>query len=219
MSLRIESSTLGPFGTNTYLVTDEATKHCIIVDAPPESAELLLPQIRENALVVEALLLTHGHWDHIADAGAFASGNIPVFAHQDDAACYSTPEKFAPFYMSVLPYLSQNDFQPVKIARWIKDGEKIALLGREFEARHVPGHAPGSLLFYCATEKLAFSGDAIFQNSIGRTDLPGGSWDTLVHSIRTKIYTLPDDTILLPGHGGTTRVAEEKDHNPYVRPE
>lgn len=218
MSLNIESECLGPFATNTYLVTDPDTKRCLVVDAPPESAALLLPLIQQRGLALEAVLLTHGHWDHIADAPGFAAAGAPLYAHAADADCYAKPELFAPFYQTALPHLTDADFQPVKIARWVEAGDALELLGRVFEVRHVPGHCAGNVLFYCPSEKLAFPGDAIFQGSVGRTDLPGGSWNTLLKSIREQIYTLPEDVSLLPGHGGETSVGKEKRLNPYARP-
>ena len=217
MSLRIESQTLGPFATNTFLVIDDATKHCLVVDAPPEGAAFL-PIINERGLVLEALLLTHGHWDHIADARAFADAGARIYAHKADADCYAHPERYAPFYRAALPWLTEADFQAVEIAHWVKGGDKMILLGREFEVRHVPGHCPGNVLFYCAAEKLAFPGDAIFAGSVGRSDLPGGSWPVLLKSIREQIYTLPEDVVLLPGHGGETTVGQEIQTNPYARP-
>ncbi len=94
----------------------------------------------------------------------------------------------------------------------------LQLGGLQFEVRHAPGHTPGLCIFYCAQEAVCFCGDLIFQNSVGRTDLPGGDWDTLVDSIRQQVYTLPDETRLLPGHGGETNVEKEKRANPFVRP-
>jgi glyoxylase-like metal-dependent hydrolase (beta-lactamase superfamily II) len=218
MSLNIESQTLGPFETNTFLVTDDVTKHCVVVDAPPGAAEALLPLIRERGLVCEVLLLTHGHWDHIADARAFADAGVPICAHPADADCYAHPERYMPFYRAALPWLTETDFQAVKIEYWVNGGDTVTFLGREFEVRHVPGHCPGNVLFYCASEKLAFPGDAIFAGSVGRSDLPGGSWVVLLKSIREQIYTLPEDVVLLPGHGEETTVAQEIQTNPYARP-
>jgi glyoxylase-like metal-dependent hydrolase (beta-lactamase superfamily II) len=113
--------------------------------------------------------------------------------------------------------------QPVKVDLWVAQGDKIAALGVEVEVRHVPGHCPGNVLFYFAGNKdkkaagAAFVGDALFAGSIGRTDLPGGSMEQLAHVIREQIYTLPDDTLVFPGHGPRTSVGVEKRTNPYVR--
>jgi glyoxylase-like metal-dependent hydrolase (beta-lactamase superfamily II) len=217
MNLNIESQPLGPFATNVFLVADDTTKHCFVVDAPPGAAKALLPVIRDRGWVLEAVLLTHGHWDHIADARAFADAGAPLYAHRADADCYAHPERYAPFYRAALPELSEADFQVVEIAHWVEGGDKVELLGRSFEVRHVPGHCPGNVLFYCEAETLAFPGDAIFAGSVGRSDLPGGSWAVLLKSIREQIYTLPEDTVLLPGHGPETTVGDEIRFNPYAR--
>ncbi len=105
---------------------------------------------------------------------------------------------------------------PVRIDTWVAQGDRFAALGTEVEVRHVPGHCPGNVLFYFAGARTAFVGDALFNRGIGRTDLPGGSFEQLEHSIRTQIYSLPGDTTVYPGHGPETTVAEEMAENPYV---
>jgi len=217
--MKIESFPLGPFETNCYLLKSDTSNHCAIIDAPPGSAEILLPKIQKQKLTLDALLLTHGHWDHTCDADRFAASGATVYAHRDDQICYENPQRFMAWYQAALPFLTENDFRPVKITNWVADGDTFQLFGKTFEVRHVPGHCPGNILFYCAEEKVALVGDAIFQRSVGRSDLPGGNWKTLLTSIRQKIYTLPEEVTLLPGHGGTTTVGDEKRLNPYARPE
>jgi glyoxylase-like metal-dependent hydrolase (beta-lactamase superfamily II) len=134
-----------------------------------------------------------------------------VSAHADDKILLETPGVMEVFLPSTIK------LEPVRVDRWLTQGETFSALGRVWEVRHVPGHCPGSVLFWCAAEGLAFSGDAIFQGSVGRTDFPGGSMKRLEESIRTQIYTLPDATILYPGHGDATTVAAEKAGNPFVR--
>jgi glyoxylase-like metal-dependent hydrolase (beta-lactamase superfamily II) len=107
--------------------------------------------------------------------------------------------------------------EPVTVDRWLADGELLEALGERVEVRHVPGHCPGSLLFYFPGRGVAFGGDALFRESVGRTDLPGGDHEALMRSIRTRIYTLADETTVFPGHGGPTSVGHEKENNPYVR--
>ena len=217
--MKVECVTLGPFETNAYLLTDDAEQNCAIVDAPPGAGKVLAEEIAARGLKLESLLLTHGHWDHMSDAADFATAGVAVYGHRDDAACYATPEKFMPWYQMALPHLTAANFRPVQITHWVADGDTITVLGKTFEVRHVPGHCPGNVLFYCAEEKMAFTGDALFAGSVGRSDLPGGSWPVLLRAIRERIYTLPEETVLFAGHGPETTVGDEKLTNPYARPE
>ena len=219
MSLRVESVCLGPFETNAYLVTTEGTTDAVLVDAPKGAAGNLLDEIRARGLRLTHLLLTHGHWDHMCDAAKVkAATGCLVLAHADDRLLIEEIEKVRSRYQAMIPWLTDDDFQGCKVDRWLTEGEGVEALGTRFEVRHVPGHCPGSLLFYSPEDQLAFVGDAIFQGSVGRTDLPGGDWPTLLGSIRHKIYTLPDATHLLPGHGDPTTVSAEKASNPYAQP-
>ncbi|MDR2982890.1 MAG: MBL fold metallo-hydrolase [Puniceicoccales bacterium] len=217
--MKVECVALGPFETNCYLVIDDTGKRCVVVDAPAGAGTHVLAEIRERGLVLEALFLTHGHWDHMSDAADFALPGVAVYAHKDDHVCYDTPERFKTWYQMIVPDLTDDDFRPVKVTRWVEQGSTLEVLDRVFEVRHVPGHCPGNILFYCASEKIAFTGDTLFAGSVGRSDLPGGNWPMLLKSIRNQIYTLPDDTILFPGHGPETTVGAEKLANPYARPE
>ena len=216
--MKIEASSLGPFETNAYLLTSDDGKECIVVDAPQRSATALLPLIKVRGLKLTHLLLTHGHWDHMCEAHAFAAAGAQVLAHQADRELIENIEAYKSRYLSMIPSLSDADFQSVKVTTWLEEGSTFTAVGKSFETRHVPGHCPGSLLFYCASEQVAFCGDAIFRGSVGRTDLPNGNWNELLTSIRTRIYTLPDETVLHPGHGGRTTVGQEKQTNPYARP-
>ena len=217
--MKIECVPLGPFETNCYLLTDDAGKNCAVVDAPPGAGEHVLAEIRERGLRCECLLLTHGHWDHMADAHFFQKAGIKIYAHKDDQRLIEQVETVAPRYQAMIPWLPDSAFTSAKVDVWLNEGDEVTVLGAKFAVRHVPGHCPGSLLFYSAADKLAFPGDAIFQGSVGRSDLPGGDWPTLLKSIREKIYTLPKDTVLFPGHGDETTVEAEFISNPYARPE
>jgi glyoxylase-like metal-dependent hydrolase (beta-lactamase superfamily II) len=216
--MNIEIFPLGPFETNAYLLSDDKSGCCAVVDAPPGAWEALEPEIRGRGLKLEALLLTHGHWDHIADADFFAAAGATLYAHRADIDCYEKPELFAPWYLASVPGLTEADFRKAAVSRWVDEGDSLTVLGRTFEVRHVPGHCPGNVLFYQPEEGVAFPGDAIFAGSVGRPDLPGGSWPVLLKSIRERIYTLPDATVLFPGHGGETTVGREKKSNPHARP-
>lgn len=219
MSLRVESVCLGPFETNAYLITAEGTVDCALVDAPKGAAGNLLEEIKSRGLRLTRLLLTHGHWDHMCDAAAIkAATGCEVLAHRDDQLLVEEIERVRARYQAMIPWLDDGDFRGCKVDRWLAEGDRVELLGRQLEVRHVPGHCPGSLLFHSPDDKVAFVGDAIFRGSVGRTDLPGGDWATLLLSIRERIYTLPPETHLLPGHGDPTTVGEEMRTNPYAKP-
>jgi glyoxylase-like metal-dependent hydrolase (beta-lactamase superfamily II) len=216
--MKIAATSLGPFETNAYLITSDDGKECIVVDAPQRSASALLPLIKVRGLKLTHLLLTHGHWDHMCEAHAFAAAGAEVLAHRADRELIENIEAYKSRYLAMLPELSDADFKSAKVTTWLEEGSTFVAAGKAFETRHVPGHCPGSLLFYCASEQVAFCGDAIFRGSVGRTDLPNGNWNELLTSIRTRIYTLPNETVLHPGHGGRTTVGHEKQTNPYAKP-
>jgi hydroxyacylglutathione hydrolase len=216
--MKIEVWSLGPFETNAYLLSADNGKDCCVVDAPRDAAQTLLPEIKKRGLKLTHLLITHGHWDHMCDAHAFATAGAQVMAHKDDQQMIENIEAYRSRYKSMMPFLTEGDFHSVKVNQWLNQGDTFEAIGLSFEVRHVPGHCPGSLLFYSAQEKRAFVGDAIFKGSVGRTDLPNGNWNELLNSIRTQVYTLPDETVLLPGHGGQTTVGDEKKSNPYAKP-
>lgn len=223
--MKIERTAIGPFGTNCYLLSEEGRADCALVDAPPDAEKIVLPALKKRGLSLAAILLTHGHWDHNAGVAPLLAGTretqpFPpeVLAHADDRECCEHPEKFMAWYQAAVPGLSAEDFPAFSASRWLADGEAFPLLGKTWTARHVPGHCPGSLVFYCEAARAAWTGDALFAGSVGRTDLPGGDFSVLEKSIREKIYALPDDVKLYPGHGPATSVGEEKTSNPFVRP-
>lgn len=204
---------LPPIGTNAYLLTDRERGEAVLFDAPQNAWQSVEPVLKAHQCRLVALILTHGHWDHIIDVPRFNEAGVPVWAHDGDRALIETPDFQAPF---APPQLALG---PNAIDRILPGEDRIEILGRSMELRHVPGHSAGSLLFWFAEEKIAVTGDPIFAGSIGRTDLPGGSFALLEQSIRNQIYTLPDETVLLPGHGPHTTVGDEKRSNPFVRPE
>ena len=216
--MKIEAASLGPFETNAYLLSSDDGKECIVIDAPQGAAAKLFPLIKDRGLKLTHLLLTHGHWDHMCEAHAFAAAGAEVLAHRADRELIENIEAYKDRYLAMLPELSDADFKSVKVTTWLEEGSTFVAAGKAFETRHVPGHCPGSLLFSCASEQVAFCGDAIFRGSVGRTDLPNGNWNELLTSIRTRIYTLPNETVLHPGHGGRTTVGHEKQNNPYAKP-
>lgn len=201
----------GPIQTIGYLLTEPATGEAVLVDAPGDILARIRPLLAKEGCTLTELWLTHGHWDHTQDAAKVKreTGAL-VRAHAADTALIETPEVMRPFLM---PGIS---LEPVKIDAFLEPGKSLVALGREVDVRHVPGHCPGNVLFYFAGAKAAFVGDALFNGGVGRWDLPGGDFDVLARSIREQIYTLPDDTVVLPGHGARTTVGTEKESNPYV---
>ena len=209
--MQIQTFPLPPLDTNAYLLTAPGRTDAVLVDAPPDALAAIAPTLAQSGRRLAALLLTHGHWDHMADAAACRAAGAVVYAHADDREWIENPMMQAPF---MLPGL---DLKPARVDHYLTAGQILEIAGLRFEVRHVPGHAPGNVLFYNAEAKAAFVGDAIFFGAVGRFDLPGGSWPQLEKSIRTQIYTLPGDTVLYPGHGPTTTVARERAANMFVR--
>jgi glyoxylase-like metal-dependent hydrolase (beta-lactamase superfamily II) len=207
----IKFQELPPIGTNAYALIEPERKECIIFDAPERAFEWATQIAKDHDCKISGLVLTHGHWDHILEGHRFVEAGIPTYGHPKDRELFEEPEKMADFSMPGLKFL------PVKIDHWIKGGDTLDLLGEQLEIRHVPGHCPGNILVYLASANLVIVGDAIFAGSIGRYDLPGGDFSVLEKSIKTQIYTLPDETTIYPGHGVSTTVGEEKRGNPFVR--
>ncbi|MBI5768982.1 MAG: MBL fold metallo-hydrolase [Verrucomicrobia bacterium] len=201
----------GPIQTNAYLLTAPERGEAVLIDAPGSVWPDVEPILAAEKCRLTELWLTHGHWDHMqgGDEVVRASG-ARTTGHAADQAMFESPQMMERFMGQRL------GLQPVKIERWVKPGDTLAALGREFEVRHVPGHCPGNVAFYCARAGAVFVGDALFAGSIGRTDLPGGSFEQLEQSIRAQLYTLPDATAVYPGHGPATTIGEEKENNPYV---
>ncbi|MDQ5979420.1 MAG: hydroxyacylglutathione hydrolase [Verrucomicrobiota bacterium] len=201
----------GPIETNGYLLLEPKLGEAVLVDAPGDILVKITPILAKEGCRLAELWLTHGHWDHMqAAAEVKRATGATVRAHRADQALIETPEIMEGFMGR------RMGLEGVKVDAWVEPGEKLKALGREFEVRHVPGHCPGNVLFYQAETKVALVGDALFSSGVGRWDLPGGSFEELQRSIREQIYTLPDDTVVLPGHGERTAVGIEKETNPYV---
>ena len=181
------------------------------MDAPEGVWEKVQALLAAEGCALQELWLTHGHWDHTQDAARIARATgARVRAHRADQPLIETPEVMAAYLMPGVV------LEPVKVDAWVEDGQRLTALGREFEVRHVPGHCPGNVLFHQAEARVALVGDALFNGGVGRWDLPGGDFAVLERSIRNRIYTLPDETVVLPGHGPRTTVGDEKEENPFV---
>jgi hydroxyacylglutathione hydrolase len=201
----------GPIQTNAYLLTAPERGEAVLIDAPGEVWADVGPILRQAKCQLVELWLTHGHWDHTqGGAEVVRETGVKVRAHRDDRPMIETPEIMERFMGE------RMNLEPIHVDLWVAQGDRFDALGTTVEVRHVPGHCPGNVLYYLATQNSAFVGDALFNGSIGRTDLPGGDFAQLEKSIRDQIYTLPPDTVIFSGHGPKTTVANERAHNPYV---
>jgi len=201
----------GPIQTNAYLLTAPERGEAVLIDAPGGVWALVKPILDQEKCRLVELWLTHGHWDHTQGAAEVVRATgAKVRAHVDDRAMIETPEVMSRFLGSGIT------LEPVKVDHWVQPGERLGAIGAPAEVRHVPGHCPGNVLFYFFDAKWAFVGDALFNGSVGRTDLPGGDFKKLENSIRQQIYTLPPETIVYAGHGLKTTVGAEMAGNPYV---
>ncbi|HQP08858.1 MAG TPA: MBL fold metallo-hydrolase [Anaerolineaceae bacterium] len=209
MTLNFQSFVIGSLQNNCYVVHEPGSNKAAIVD-PGEGAEPVIAYLKKNTMALEKILITHAHFDHILGCKAVneAFPFAAIFLHQDDAALWNNSGN-AQLFGYIPVYLPQP-------THWLQDSEVIPVGNDVLEARHTPGHTPGHVVYYSSTAGCVFCGDLIFRHSVGRTDLPGGDFAQLRDSIETKIYTLPDSTILLPGHGPATTVGAEKLYNPYV---
>jgi hydroxyacylglutathione hydrolase len=207
--MQIDVLPAGPIETNAYLLTAESGES-LLVDAPPAVEGAVRERLAQRGARLAAILVTHGHWDHIGDLGKFRGDGVDVYAHAGDREWIENPAIMAAFMPPGLEVI------PGRVDRWVGDGEKLEVAGAAVEVRHVPGHAPGNILFYFPGLAAAFVGDALFRGGVGRFDLPGGDWPTLERSIRERIFTLPGETAVYPGHGPATTVMEEMRNNPFV---
>jgi len=208
--LEIVSFTLGPAQTNAYLVADPDTKEAAVID-PSWDGHVILKEAQKRGWRIGHLWYTHAHFDHIGGAGAIADALNPlplVALHPNDHVLWRAGGGGALFGFDIDP-------GPEPTIDFVH-GQVLRLGSNAFEVRFTPGHTMGHCVLYVVAEKICFCGDLIFNGSVGRTDLPGGDWDTLVKSIKEQIFTMPDDTRLLSGHGPITTVGEEKMNNPFV---
>ncbi len=191
----------------------EGRDDCIIVD-PGFEPRLIFDAVERNNLQPAAFLITHGHSDHIAGNAAMKERwpDCPLVIGENETAKLSDP-------MQNLSGMFGAKLTSPPADKTVADGERYSAAGFEFLVREIPGHSSGHVVFVWDAGRpiVVFGGDVLFAGSVGRTDIPDGDFDLLAHGIREKLYTLPDDTIVLPGHGETTTVGDEKRTNPFVR--
>lgn len=206
--MRVERFVTGIISTNCYFVINEETKQTVIID-PAACPKKILEFIDEEGLKIEAILLTHGHFDHIMGIDGFLGHfKVPVYVHEEDERVINDPV----LNQSSI-YTSGYTFSG---AQYLRDRQTLELAGYVFEVIHTPGHTWGGCCYYVASEKALFSGDTLFQESIGRTDFETSSMSDMMYSVREKLFKLPDETHVYPGHMGETTIGHEKTHNPYV---
>ena len=206
--MKIEKFVTGIISTNCYLVINEETKQTVVID-PAACPSYLMGHIKSEGLQVEAILLTHGHFDHIMGIGDLRREfPVPVYAHEGDWETLLDP--------SLNLSISYTDGYTFDGATYVRDGQTLELAGASFQVIHTPGHTPGGVCYYLENEKVLFSGDTLFQNSVVRTDFPNSSMSDLIRSLREKVMALPDDVKVYPGHMGETTIGHERKHNPFI---
>lgn len=205
----IEPLVVGPLQTNCYIVGEQASGQGIVID-PGGDAAMILDAVRRLKLEIKLVVNTHGHFDHIMANKEVVEGTAaPLAIHPDDAAMLTNPLRSFSFFA--------GSFRPGPAASVsLTEGSTIEIGSVELQVLHTPGHSPGSITLWCPQQKVIFSGDVLFYLGIGRTDFPGGSLRVLMQSIREKLFTLPDDTVVYSGHGPQTTIGFERKHNPFL---
>ncbi len=202
----LEILVVGPLAVNCFIIGCDSTREAVIID-PGDETDQILEIVNQKKLKVKYILLTHGHVDHLAAAKSLkAKLDVKLLMHKDDLALVQNAPTQAAMFGLPDPGVPSAD-------QYVEEGDKISVGKLEFKVLHTPGHSPGSVTYFI-NEKL-FVGDLIFSGSIGRTDLPGGSYEQLIQSVKNKIFSQPDSTDIYPGHGPATTVGTEKATNPF----
>lgn len=199
--------------TNAWVVAPDTGGPAVVIDAPPDT-DGIAAVLAQHDLYPAALLVTHGHVDHVGAAGEVVRRfSVSAYIHPDDDYLYSDPQtQLRQLFGFALP----GDYEPPAQWEFVADGDVLDLAGMRFGVVHTPGHTPGHCCFHLESEGVLFSGDQLFAGSIGRTDLPGGSFDALMASMRDKVVPLAPETAVFPGHGPTTTLAAELASNPFL---
>lgn len=210
--LHIKSFTFNPFQENTYLLYDD-DKQGVLIDPgcfEPKEKEELMHFVKKEGISIQQLVNTHCHVDHVlGNAWAKKTFSVELAIHEKEVSVLKSVEVYGPNYGFVNYESSTADI-------FLKEGEYLTVGSEKLEILFVPGHSPGHLVFYHSASNQAIGGDTLFRGSIGRTDLPGGDHDLLLSKIKSVLFTLPEKTIIYPGHGPETTISFEKQNNPFV---
>jgi hydroxyacylglutathione hydrolase len=200
---------VGPLQCNCSIIGDEVSHEAMVID-PGDDIQDILSIIRENKLRVKQIVITHAHIDHVGGAMKLrAVTGAPILLNQNDYQLLKMLDEQAAWLGMVAP-------GDVAIEASISDGESLQAGSVKASVIHTPGHTEGSVCLYFPAEKLLIAGDTLFARSIGRTDLPGGSFEKIMHSLHDRVMTLPDETVVIPGHGPRTTIGEEREENPFL---
>jgi len=201
--------TVGPVAENCFIARRDGSDRAVVID-PGDEADRILGAVTELGLTVEAVLLTHTHFDHVGAVAPVARATgAPVYVSEIERPVLADIMRYVPF-AGIGPYESYE------ADHTLKGGERLEIAGLEIDVLFTPGHSPGHLTFSIPSEQAIFSGDVLFRGSVGRTDLPGGDWATLLGSIRGLVETLPEETAVYPGHMEVTSLGAERRTNPFL---
>lgn len=210
-NLRLHTMVLGMVSTNCYIISNMDTKEAIIID-PADCGDIIGNYIDKEKLILRGILLTHGHFDHILAAAEIANQyRVDIYANQEEKKLIATS--------SLNLSQSRGMDYGVDVQRLLEDGQIFILAGFTIRAIHTPGHTSGGNCYYIEDKKLLLSGDTLFRETVGRTDLPTGNYETIIRSLREKLLVLDDDVLVCPGHGEFTTIGYERVNNPYAKEE
>ncbi|MFA5554554.1 MAG: MBL fold metallo-hydrolase [Phycisphaerae bacterium] len=210
--MHVDCLVLGLYETNCYVVRhNQQTDKVIVIDTGLDTSSLA-DYLQSNNLNPAALILTHGHADHIAGAALVKNHfkDVKLYIHKQDVPMLGNAQ-------ANLSVISGGAIVAPKADLIVEDGDTIEQADLKFEVIHTPGHTPGCICLYAEEDNILFSGDTLFAGGVGRTDFPGGSEENLLNSIKNRLLTLPDNTIVYPGHGPQTTIAQERRYNPFLR--
>lgn len=205
--VKIQQMNVGALGVNCYLIINDEMKEAVVVD-PGGHANAIADNLKKEGLSLAGILLTHAHFDHADGAEDLQKlMGAKIYAHEEERRTLEDPR----YNMSGMMGMGIS----YKADVFVREGDVLELAGFKFKVFHTPGHTEGGCCYYMEEQKILLSGDTLFCGSIGRTDFPGGSYGTLLRSVKEKLFPLPDDVKVLPGHEGTSYIGYERDHNPF----